>query len=176
MIPVDVSYCDEVAATAERWRRLARLVAVCAVALALVGLARSEVSDIRVAGASDASFAAWYSEPGNAAWFHFHEWYSASERNAVWFHIRDHFGMGRLGDQAVRVAQCESELNPRAVSPTNDHGVFQINAPSWARRFAAVTGEAWNPGVYHADANARFAAWLVEETGGWSHWACRGAA
>lgn len=103
----------------------------------------------------------------------FHAWYTASERNAVWFHIRDEFGMGTLGDQAVRVAECESGLNPRARSRTNDHGVFQINAPSWRDRFARVTGMAWSPNVYHASYNTAFARWLVDETGGWSHWTCR---
>lgn len=155
----------------ERRERLLWLVCACAVVLAMFGLARTTP-----VGASDPEFQSWYADEENRAWFHFQEWYGASERNAAFFHIRQHFGTGRLGDQAVRVAQCESGLNPRAKSSTNDHGVFQINAPSWRSRFAAVTGEAWSPNVYHADANARFARWLVEETGGWSHWACRGAA
>lgn len=162
----------------ERQRdRLRSLAIVCAVALALTYLLTVGPSDTRIAGAStQQSFADWYAEPENRDYYHFQEWYGADERNASYFHIRQHFGTGRLGDQAVRVAQCESGLNPRAVSPTNDHGVFQINAPSWQRRFPQVTGQAWNPNVYHAEANARFARWLVNETGGWSHWACRSAA
>lgn len=156
------------------WRAVAKIAAVCAVALALVGLARHELSDARIAGASSGqSFEEWYAaSPENR----FHFWYSSDERNASFFHIRQHFGEGRLGDQAVRVAECESELDPQAVSPTRDYGLFQLNAASWARRFEQVTGHPWNPDVYHADANARFARWLVNETGGWSHWACRGAA
>lgn len=147
-------------------RRLAVLLILCA---GMLGWAVFVLADS--ADASD--FDSWYAQPENREWYEFQQWYGASPRNASYYHIREHFGTGRLGDQAVRVADCESDLDPRAVSPTNDHGVFQINAPSWRRRFAAVTGEAWNPGVYHADTNARFAAWLVAETGGWSHWACK---
>lgn len=77
MIPVDVSYCDEVAATAERWRRLARLAMVCAVALALVGLARAEVSDIRVAGASPSRFVQHcHQSPDDLAWCEFVIWWA----------------------------------------------------------------------------------------------------
>ena len=165
---------DELRMQQERRRRLATLIQVCAVALALTVLASWGPSDADIAGASSGqSFDEWYAEPENRDWYHFQQWYGADERNASFFHIRQHFGTGYLGDQAVRVAQCESRLDPQAVSPTNDHGVFQLNAPSWARRFEQVTGQPWNPDVYHAEANARFARWLVEETGGWSHWACR---
>lgn len=151
-------------------RRLARLALICAVALALVGLGRTALDDVAIAGASEhQSFAEWYAaSPENR----FHYWYSSDERNASYFHIRQHFGHGSLGDTAVRIAQCESGLDPHARSRTNDHGVFQLNAPSWSSRFQQVTGQPWNPDVYHAEANARFARWLVNETGGWSHWAC----
>lgn len=155
-----------------RQDRLALLVCACVLALVLTLLATVGPSDTKVAGASSHDFASWYAVPENRDWYHFQEWYGASPRNASYFHIRQHFGNGDLGDQAVRVAMCESDLWPRATSATNDHGVFQINRPSWERRFAEVTGQAWNPNVYHADANARFARWLHDVTGGWSHWAC----
>lgn len=156
-----------------RRRRLAALTASCTLAIATV----AHVAQPDDAGSSSPeTFAEWYSHPENRAWYQFQRWYGASPRNAAYFHIRQHFGTGRLGDQAVRVALCESDLQPRAVSPTNDHGVFQLNAPSWRSRFGDVTGVAWADGVYHADLNARFARWLHDVTGGWSHWACRSAA
>lgn len=145
-------------------RRLAILVMVCLLALAVVLVATED--------ANAESFEQWYAQPENRDWYHFQQWYGASPRNAAYYHIREHFGTGALGDRAVRIAICESDLNPRAVSPTNDHGVMQLNAPSWRYRFEQVTGLAWNPNVYHADANAAFARWLHDETGGFSHWAC----
>lgn len=129
-------------------------------------------------GASTAgaqTFEEWYAQPENREWYEFQQWYGASERNAVWYHIRDEFGNGHVGDQAVRVADCESELDPGASSETNDHGVFQINRPSWYYRFQQVTGQPWSS-IYHASHNSRFAKWLYDETGGWSHWTCRHAA
>lgn len=36
-------------------------------------------------------------------------------------------------DTVLRVMQCESGGNPNAVSPTNDHGLMQINAVNFAR-------------------------------------------
>ena len=36
-------------------------------------------------------------------------------------------------ESVLRVMQCESGGNPNAVSPTNDHGLMQINAVNFAR-------------------------------------------
>lgn len=143
---------------------LATVVKVCAVALALAILATQGPSDASIVGASPQS-----------ADDEFYAWYSASPRNASYFHLRDEFGTGQLGDQAVRVAQCESELNPRAVSPTNDHGLLQINARYHRAQFERVTGVAWSPNVYHASYNAEYARWLYQQQG-WGPWTCRGAA
>ena len=41
--------------------------------------------------------------------------------------------------RAQAIAQCESHLNPNAVSPTNDHGLFQINIVHRGQ-FESVTG------------------------------------
>lgn len=163
---------DELHQRDVRRDRLRTLVIVCAVALALVGLGRSEVSDTDIAGASGSqSFDEWYAQPENRDYYHFQQWYGGDVRNSSYYHVRQHFGTGRLGDQAVRVAICESDLNPRAKSPTDDHGVMQLNAPSHRRQFERVTGVAWSPNVYHADANARYARWLVSEQG-WGPWTC----
>lgn len=168
MTVIDPLYVDEQEAAAVRRQRLARLAAGCAVVLALIGLARVGPSD---AGASSPTFAQWYAQPENRDWYHFQEWYGATPRNAGYYHVREHFGTGRLGDQAVRVALCESDLWPRAASPTNDHGVMQLNAVHRGQ-FEAVTGVAWSPNVYHADANARYARWLYSQQG-WGPWTCQ---
>lgn len=118
------------------------------------------------------TFDEWYAQPENREYYHFQQWYGASPRNASYYHIREHFGAGRLGDQAVRVAECESKLSPTAKSPTNDHGVFQLNAPSHQRRFPQVTGVAWSPNVYHASYNAQYARWLYDQLG-WQPWTCK---
>lgn len=110
----------------------------------------------------------WMTDPVNAAWF---EHQVATDPRAA---IARHFGTGALGAQALRIAQCESKLDIGASSPTNDHGLFQINA-TWRHRWPHVTGKSWL-NRYHADANARFARWLYDTTGGWSHWTCRSAA
>jgi hypothetical protein len=88
----------------------------------------------------------------------------------------------RVAQQATRVASCESKLDPGAVSPTNDHGLFQIHAGSagfpggWKATFTSVTGQPWAK-VYDPFWNAVFAKWLYEDSGNsWSHWSCRHAA
>jgi len=89
--------------------------------------------------------------------------------------IRDVFGAE--GDRAVRVATCESELNPRAVSPTGDHGILQINAKTWARPnhpdpVAQWIGRNWH-NVYDVRTNAMMAL-KIRVAYGWQMWACRG--
>lgn len=71
------------------------------------------------------------------------------------------------GPQAPRaycIVKRESGWNPRAVSRTNDHGLFQINGihsytmrDSWARRYDPVTNV--------------LMAWRLYRAAGWSPWA-----
>jgi len=85
--------------------------------------------------------------------------------------IRDVFGAE--GNRAVRVATCESELNPRAVNPSSGaSGLFQV-MPQWAHRYREVTGLAYYDGRFDPYANTRFALYLWRDTGSWSHWVCR---
>lgn len=81
-----------------------------------------------------------------------------------------HFGA--VADQARRIVQCESNGNPGAVSPTNDHGLFQINIVH-RDQFAAVTGHPWSA-VYDPEINTRYAKWLYDQQG-WRPWTCRKA-
>ena len=87
--------------------------------------------------------------------------------------IRANFG--DVADQAIRVARCESGLDPTAVSPGGGNwGLFQINSVHRGS-FESVTGRPWSD-VVDPDANAAFAAWLYQSSGGWGPWGCRWAA
>lgn len=75
---------------------------------------------------------------------------------------------------AERVAWCESRLDPAAVSSTNDHGLFQINATYHRASFEEVTGQPWSM-VYDAFWNTVYAKHLYDRQG-WQPWTCRDAA
>lgn len=64
-------------------------------------------------------------------------------------------------ERAVAIAKCESGLNPKAVSPTNDHGLMQIN-----KTVHTVTGD-----IYDVETNLKFARKLYDERG-WQPWTC----
>ena len=80
---------------------------------------------------------------------------------------------GASQDSASRIAWCESKMDPGAQSPTNDHGLFQINAVHRGQ-FEAVTGQPWSA-VYDPYWNTVYAKWLYDQEG-WSPWTCRHAA
>lgn len=71
---------------------------------------------------------------------------------------------------ATRVATCESKMDPAAVSATNDHGLFQINAVH-SPDFTKVTGQPWSA-VYDAQWNTKYAKWLFDKQG-WNPWSCK---
>ena len=82
---------------------------------------------------------------------------------------------GGAADQAMGVAQCESGLDPNAVSRGGGNwGLFQINTVH-RNSFEQVTGQPWS-NVLDPYANAQFANWLYNQSGGWGPWACRWAA
>lgn len=81
--------------------------------------------------------------------------------------IQRHFGSA--SSAAIRIAQCESGMNPRAVSSTNDHGLFQINIVHRGQ-FEAVTGAPWSS-VYDPELNTIYARHLYGQQG-WGPWAC----
>ncbi len=64
-------------------------------------------------------------------------------------------------DRAVAIAKCESGFNPKAVSPTNDHGLMQIN-----KTVHTVEGD-----IYDVETNLKFARKLYDERG-WQPWVC----
>ncbi|MEY2423217.1 MAG: hypothetical protein QOI95_3284 [Acidimicrobiaceae bacterium] len=81
---------------------------------------------------------------------------------------------GPLADQAMGVAQCESTLNPDAVSSGGGNwGLFQINTVHRSD-FEAVTGHSWDE-ILDPYLNSTYAKYLYDQSG-WSPWACRWAA
>ena len=83
----------------------------------------------------------------------------------------ERFG-GGVVNEAIAVARCESNLNPRAYNPSGASGLFQV-MPLWAEDYARVTGQPYYDGRYDAHANATFAAWLYGQSGTWRHWSCK---
>ncbi len=73
-------------------------------------------------------------------------------------------------EQALRVADCESNLDPAATNPVSGAaGLFQHIPLYWETRSANA---GWSGAdIYDANANTAVAAWLVYENGGWYHWA-----
>lgn len=76
---------------------------------------------------------------------------------------------GSEASRAKAIANCESKMNPNAVSPTNDHGLFQINGIHRAS-FERVTGASWSQ-IYNPELNTQFAHWMWSNQG-WSPWTC----
>lgn len=74
---------------------------------------------------------------------------------------------------AVRVARCESSLNPRAVNPNGFHGLFQIAKAYHRSAFERVTGVSWDEGIYNAYYNSQYARYLYDASGGWGPWSCK---
>jgi hypothetical protein len=80
--------------------------------------------------------------------------------------IKDAFGTGALGNQAVSVATCESSLNPNALNPSSDaKGLFQIIPGTWAMY---GKGNPDNP-----TDNAQAARRIYNAAHGWSPWVCQ---
>lgn len=96
---------------------------------------------------------------------------ACTPQEAVWMHFADNGSSGELHSQAQRVVSCESGWNPTAVSPTNDHGLFQINRRWHEASFTQVTGQSWDK-VYDPYWNALYARHIYN-TQGWSPWSCR---
>lgn len=143
----------------------------------------------------EAAFQEWYNaSQENRDYYHWYEWVHASPENEAYWRwkteqdrqaraygtggvdgaITHYFGSANtaLGAQARRVAQCESGMNPSAKSPTNDHGLFQLNAPSHSSNFPRVTGSPFYNGVYNPYENAEYARNLYNQQG-WSPWTCK---
>lgn len=95
------------------------------------------------------------------------------EDAAVQLAILEYFP-GDLNAKAKRVAQCESGLNPNAVSPGGaNHGLFQIN--SVHKPTVQAMGYSWSQ-IYDPYVNSKVARHIFDSAGGsWSPWGCRNA-
>jgi hypothetical protein len=83
--------------------------------------------------------------------------------------IHAHFGTA--GQEAVKIARCESGLNPSAMNPLGYYGLFQLGI-SHAASFEAVTGRSFATSWSDPHANAQYARYLYGQRG-WSPWGCR---
>lgn len=73
-------------------------------------------------------------------------------------------------DKAVRVARCESRLDPEAVSPGGSNvGLMQINVVH--KGLAARMGYSWGQ-MLQAAPNLAVARAVYDAAGGWSPWSC----
>lgn len=83
---------------------------------------------------------------------------------------REFAARGLDGNAAVRVASCESGLNPQASNGGSYLGLFQQAAAYWpdrARTYGVAGQSAFNP-----RANVIVSAGMVAGSG-WAHWSCR---
>lgn len=73
------------------------------------------------------------------------------------------------------IIQAESGGRPDAVSPSNDHGLFQINAVH-RRAFEALTHKPFRPTIYEPILNGQMARKVWDDAGGsWRPWTTRSA-
>ena len=80
-----------------------------------------------------------------------------------WFDPADH-------RDAIRIAAAESGFDRRAVSRTNDVGLWQHHRPFIAARLAAA-GLPADSDPTDIEVQAQITAWLVDQAGGWGPWA-----
>ncbi len=73
---------------------------------------------------------------------------------------------GQSGDDMLRVARCESWLDPTAVNPSGSYGLFQFVPSTWASTPYA------NHDIFDAWANANAAAWMWS-VGRRGEWVCQ---
>lgn len=76
----------------------------------------------------------------------------------------DRYGQSR--SDMVRVARCESNLDPYAVNPSGSYGLFQFIRSTWK---STPYG---NEDIFDPEANANAAAWMWKE-GRKSEWVCQ---
>lgn len=85
--------------------------------------------------------------------------------------IRDAARRWGLDEQLMlRIARCESELNPKAAGPAGQLGLFQFSPATW--RWASVAAGLADASPLDTRANVEAAAWLLA-TDGPHHWGCR---
>ena len=94
-----------------------------------------------------------------------------AKQSSALVEIHKAFGPKHFTD-AVRIAYCESRLDPGAVNRANrnrtvDRGLFQLNDGGTMQRLGVTAKDAFNPTI-----NARAARVLFEDRG-WQPWSCQ---
>jgi len=75
---------------------------------------------------------------------------------------------GEHGEEALRIAECESRMDPNAVSyDGSSFGLFQLHAPTWARVFPDFWQQ-WSDPQW----NIEHAKLIFERAGSFSPWEC----
>ncbi|MBW3631586.1 MAG: transglycosylase SLT domain-containing protein, partial [Chloroflexi bacterium] len=90
--------------------------------------------------------------------------YSRREIIRIINQAADRYGQSR--SDMVRVAECESNLDPYAVNPSGSYGLFQFIRSTWK---STPYG---NKDIFDPQANANAAAWMWSE-GRKSEWVCQ---
>jgi len=95
---------------------------------------------------------------------HGDEQYSRGQIVRIIYDAADHYGQSR--SDMLRVAECESNLDPYAVNPSGSYGLFQFIRSTWK---STPFG---NRDIFDPVANANAAAWMWSE-GRKSEWVCQ---
>jgi uncharacterized protein YraI len=95
---------------------------------------------------------------------HGNQEYSRREIVRIIYHAADRYGQSR--DDMLRVAECESNLDPYAVNPSGSYGLFQFIRTTWK---STPYG---HKDIFDPEANANAAAWMWSE-GRKSEWVCQ---
>ena len=90
--------------------------------------------------------------------------YSRKEIVRIIYAAADRYGQSRSA--MLRVAECESNLDPYAVNPSGSYGLFQFIRSTWK---STPYG---NRDIFDPEANANAAAWMWSE-GRKSEWVCQ---
>jgi len=93
-----------------------------------------------------------------------HAEYSRNEIVRIIYAAADRYGQSRSA--MLRVAECESNLDPYAVNPSGSYGLFQFIRSTWR---STPYG---NRDIFDPEANANAAAWMWSE-GRKSEWVCQ---
>jgi uncharacterized protein YraI len=92
------------------------------------------------------------------------EHYSRRQIVRIIYAAADRYGQSR--SDMLRVAECESNLDPYAVNPSGSYGLFQFIRSTWK---STPYG---NKDIFDPEANANAAAWMWSE-GRKSEWVCQ---
>jgi len=95
---------------------------------------------------------------------HGDEHYSRKQIERIIYAAADRYGQSRSA--MLRVAECESNLDPYAVNPSGSYGLFQFIRSTWR---STPYG---NKDIFDPEANANAAAWMWSE-GRKSEWVCQ---